>query len=639
MHVPDWNGSRVTRARAVVQTWLPAPCGQCGQEVTAADEFVVGHIRSRLAYPELTWVVSNWQPEHASCSVRTGRDVRLEAAHLAGARAALGRAQADGAAAVLADLDAGLFPLSVVGPATSVAPVPPPGGWVRTAQTGPIEPREDLSNPMRHCSAVPWLEDLVDVPDDAAPPLWMSPPHPDAVGSYGADAIRWVEQVERKRLRWWQRLAITRQLEHDATGALVWRTILESAPRRAGKSVRMRGVALWRMEKGPALFGEMQTVVHTGSDVAICREIQRGAWRWAEDVAGWEVSRANGKEAVESLGGDRWLVRAQTAVYGYDVTLGLGDECWNVEPGTISEGLEPAMLERSSPQLHLTSTAHRRATSLMRGRLSTALSVDDGRTLVMVWAAPLGADPADPDVWRAASPHWSEDRRQMLESKYLAAEAGQVDPEADDPDPMAGFTAQYLNLWRLTARREAPGTPLITEDEWADLLAVRDDRRPDAAAIDTWVGQGASLALAWREGTAAVVSVTGHADLAGAVRLLRQSGYRGAVTVPGAIEDDPALARVRRVTTAGRAAQAAADLARLIKAGALQHDGSPHLTEQVLDIRTAPGTDGVRLVSKARADGVKAAAWAATDARARARAAGGLGIVLPTSSDTPRESA
>jgi hypothetical protein len=48
----------------------------------------------------------------------------------------------------------------------------------------------------------------------------------------------------------------------------------------------------------------------------------------------------------------------------------------------------------------------------------------------------------------------------------------------------------------------------------------------------------------------------------------------------------------------------------------------------VLAVRTAPGADGPRLVSRGRADAVKAATWAAT--AARARPARGLGIVLPT---------
>lgn len=311
-----------------------------------------------------------------------------------------------------------------------------------------------------------WLKPFLEVPEDASPPLAMTPPSEDAVGSYGADAVSWIEETQRIKLRWWQRLAVTRQLEHREDGSLCYRTLVESCPRRAGKSVRIRGMALWRMHSAD-LFGEVQTVVHTGADVAICREIQRGAWRWSEEVAGWVVSRANGKEAIETPDGDRWLVRAQGAVYGYDVCLGVVDEGWNVAPDTVSEGLEPAILERQSPQLHLTSTAHRRATSLMRTALSHALSTADPETLLLLWGAPSGSDPSDPAVWRAASPYWSEDRRRMIAAKYEKALAGENDPELDDPNPMRGFEAQYLNVWRL---REDSKDPAISPDKWADCL-------------------------------------------------------------------------------------------------------------------------------------------------------------------------
>lgn len=317
-----------------------------------------------------------------------------------------------------------------------------------------------------------WLEGFQSVPMDAAPPLSMTLPADDAVGSYGWDAIEWIEQSLAIKLRWWQRLAVVRQLEYRKDGTLCYRTVLESCPRRAGKSVRIRGMALWRMAN-PDLFGEPQTIVHTGSDVAICREVQRGAWRWAEDVADWTVSRSNGKEALETPSGDRWLVRAQRAVYGYDVCLGIIDEAWDVNPETVSDGLEPATLERRSPQIHLTSTAHRRATSLMRSALAQAMnSAADPETLLMFWGAVPGSDPSDPEVWRAASPYWSEDRRRMIASKYRKALAGESDPEMDDPDPIKGFESQYLNVWHLQ-EQTGIGESAFDIKRWAECADPR----------------------------------------------------------------------------------------------------------------------------------------------------------------------
>jgi len=163
-----------------------------------------------------------------------------------------------------------------------------------------------------------WLSDLADVPEDASPPLMMSPVPDDAVCSYGwsgcthttGPAVAWIERQFRCKLRWWQRLSTVRQLEHREDGTLCFGKKVESAPRRSGKSYGMRGVTVWRMEFGAQLFGEVQTVIHTGSDVAICREIQRGAWRWAES-RDWTVTRGNGKEAIETPTEDRWMVKAQ----------------------------------------------------------------------------------------------------------------------------------------------------------------------------------------------------------------------------------------------------------------------------------------------------------------------------------------
>lgn len=471
-------------------------------------------------------------------------------------------------------------------------------------------------------AAFPWLRGLLAVPDDAAPPLAMTRPHPGAVGSYGEQACAWIESTQRLTLRWWQRLAITRQLEHDDAGRLVWRVVVESAPRRAGKSVRLRGVALWRLAHGAALFGEPQLVVHTGKDVAIVREIQRAAWHWAENVARWTVTRANGKEALETPGEDRWLARAAHSVYGYDVALGMVDEGWGVDPAAVDEGMEPATMERPSPQLHLTSTAHRKATSLMRRRISGALALSDDDTLLMLWAAPPGADPGQPDTWRAASPHWTPERGRMIASKYAAALAGEVDPEADDLDPMAGFEAQYLNRWQLRPVSARSGEPVIEQADWHALTTRAPSRPPDAVAVEGWPGEGVCVARAWREGSRVVVAVDEAADTpeaAAGVAGLVAAGCRRArrPTVGASLATDPVW-RGRAVPATAAVRTAVAELSGLLRDDVLRHDGGSCLTDQVLGLRTSPGADGPRMRSTGRADAVKAAVWAAQAARSSA---------------------
>lgn len=448
----------------------------------------------------------------------------------------------------------------------------------------------------------------------------MSPVPADAVGSYGWLAIPWIEQVERKTLRWWQRLSLVRQLEHRADGSLCVRKKIESAPRRAGKSVGLRGGALWRMEQADkplstafgdfTPFAEVQTIIHTGSDMAICREIQRGAWRWAE-AYGWTVTRANGKEAVESGSGDRWLVRAQDAVYGYDVCLGMVDEGWNVKPDTVSEGIDPATLERCNPQVVLTSTAHRRATSLMRSELMAAMAVEDAETLLLLWAAPLGSDPSDPAVWRAASPHWTEDRRRLIASKYKKAAAGEVDPEADDPDPMKGFEAQYLNIWRIRELRQV-GRPVVDQEVWSAMVAEAPDFSPDVVAVEGWSDQGVSVARAWDTDGGVVVSVTEVPDVASAAALVASYGCAGLVLVGSSLAEHQAWSTEGVVVepTSTPIRVAVAEFGMALKERSFRHARSGVLTEQALALRVADGVDGARVVSKDRSDAVKAVMWA-----------------------------
>ncbi len=332
-----------------------------------------------------------------------------------------------------------------------------------TLQAAPAKTLSEIlaarDHPMIACLSQSWLAEFAQIPDDAAMPLAMSGPHPRAVGSYGPECIAWLKRELKITLRWWQALAITRQLEHDAAGDLVWREIIESGPRRIGKSTRLRGVALWRTDNAERI-GETQLTMLVSKDLAVGKEIHRGAWRWAENRnPKWKVIRLGGAQEVEAPDESRWLLRADTAVYGYDVGYGQVDESWDVDPQSITDGLEPALLERIWPQLHLTSTAHVKATSLMRRRLLAALRNADPDVLLMLWGAHPDADFSLEETWRSASPHWTEDRRALVARKYAAAMAGQDEPEFDDPDPVRGWAAQYLNVW-----------PLLTETQGGGIL-------------------------------------------------------------------------------------------------------------------------------------------------------------------------
>lgn len=584
-----WDGSAVTKIRETWRERLPLRCRRCGRMVYPADDWIVGHIKSRRAYPELTWDPANHWPEHRSCSNESANEAKLEAAAregdvsvYAGQRRVFSGRGARQAASRLPDTHT---------PGT-YTPDPPP-----------------RSTPEAFAE-VSWLESLLEIPADASWPRYMTPVHPLAVGTYGMQIEEWALSELNIEFRWWQKLAIRRQFEHDIDGNLCWQSIIESTPRRAGKSVRLRAGALWRVEHGAELFGEEQLVMHTGKDLPIAKEIHRRAWPWAS-ARSWTVRKGMGNEELEAPNGSRWIVRGRHSMYGYDTTYGMVDEGWGVEPSVVDEGLEPSLLERLSPQLLLTSTAHRKATPLMRRRIESAIlgMGEDWDSLLLLWGAEPNDPPGELSTWRKASPHWSEARRKLIAGKYERAMRGEADPEAADPDPMEGFRAQYLNHWPSWQAPREKGDHVIVADAWEVLrrggLDLTEFPRPIVAAAESWFAEGISLALAAERDGRVVLRVETYPDTNGLIA--RLDTLRPELTVAGkslarAVAGSEPVSAVTR--------DAAAELRRLVDERAFWHDDHGELSEQALALRSEPGSEGARIVSRDRADAIKAAVWA-----------------------------
>jgi hypothetical protein len=292
--------------------------------------------------------------------------------------------------------------------------------------------------------------------------------------------------------------------------------------------------------------------------------------------------------------------------------MGMVDEAWGVEPGAVNDGLEPTMLGRCNPQLHLTSTAHRRATSLMRRRLGAAVAGlgEDERVLLMWWAADDDVDVTDPVQWRLASPYWDAQRERMIRGILDRAMRGEADSDVDDPDPLEGFKAQYLNLWpAATAPRLNPGEVAFTETEWAGLELETDE--PPATvgvvAVEGWFTEGVAVAHAWLAGAQPVVSVVTYGSLGEAVAAM---GAPAQLVVGKSLADDPQLLLLGPEPIGGTTRQAVGTLRQLANDGLLRHDGGGALAGQVLALRVVPSADGPRIRTSGRADAVKAAAWA-----------------------------
>jgi hypothetical protein len=429
----------------------------------------------------------------------------------------------------------------------------------------------------------PWAEHLLEVPEDSALPLAMSGPHPLAVGSYGPELLKWAKKELRFTPRWWQELALIRQYEHDAEGRLVWREVLESGPRRIGKSVRLRVSAVWRTAHAD-LFGETQLSMLVSKDLMIGKEIHAKSWAWAEKH-GWTVQRRAGGQEIrvaEDEDSDRWLLRAPDGAYGYDVCYGQVDEAWDIKPDVITDGIEPALLERLSPQLHLTSTAHVKASSLMRGRLMNALKDVSADTLLLFWGAPPDADLDDPATWRAASPHWSGDRERLVTEKWRAAKEGGV--EVDDPDPLRGWAAQYLNVWPFLLM--AGGSKVLPK--WGELSAPVRVGTPSGLGVasdpdGTWLSFGAVLP-GDKPHLGLLTRLPVSQRRAFVAEVARVSGKFG---MPVTLDKGgPASFLIRDLELANvpleligmdQYVQAVADLVQAVAAGELEHGGYPDL--------------------------------------------------------------
>jgi hypothetical protein len=496
----------------------------------------------------------------------------------------------------------------------------------------PVPPPVDLEPETADCAgataavwdACPWLDAFREVPESGRWPRFMTGPHPLAVGSYGPDGLGWLADVADIRLRWWQGLVLCRQLEHDEDGRLVWLDALASTSRQSGKSTFLRATSTWRLHQ-TALFGEPQTILHTGKDLPVCKEVQQPAMKWAQ-AREYPTRQQNGNEQITEPGSSsRWIIRGKGSVYGYSGSLVLVDEAWGVAPEVVDDGLEPTMAERASPQLVLASTAHRRATILYPTRRHAALAelTDPVSTLVMEWSAPRAADIDDPAMWRAASPFWSAGRERLLQARLRRVHRGDsLDPDEDDP--VQSFLAQYLNVWPV---RTGPtsGARLLGEGAWDGAHRPCETTGPVWVAVEDNYGHGAAVAAVALAGDD-LYELDGwtcdswETALDHAFALLDSRPAPSRLVVGQAV-----AARIPQLRGVGRAGATETRLGlslfrELVSTGRLIHDRTPDLDPQVESarVRDVPA-GGLALMSSRRSDVLRAGVWALREAQSRAR--------------------
>ena len=468
---------------------------------------------------------------------------------------------------------------------------------------------------------VAWLEGLRDVPGVGRWPRYMTGPHPAAVGSYGLEAVDWLQAEAEIVLRWWQQLVLARLLEHDDQGQLVWLDALVSTSRQSGKSTLLRSVSSWRLHQA-ARFGERQTILHTGKDIPVCKEVQLPAMQWAL-ARDYPCRQQNGNEQItEPESGSRWIIRGKGSVYGYPASMVLCDEAWGVAPDIVDDGLEPTMTERQSPQMILASTAHRRSTVLYPTRRAAALDglSDPRSTLIVEWSAPRGSELEDRGAWRAASPHWSAGRERLLESRVRRVRHGEtLDPDEDDP--VESFLAQYLNVWpvRTSARS---GVPLVREGVWERACLPVSSDGPVWIGVEDNYGQGGAVAAVGMIGDGFEIDgwcCDTWATALDDARTLAAARPGSRVVVGQTIASRAQDLRPRPEKAGATETRRGLSLFReLANGGRIVHDRTPDLDAQIegARVRAVPG-GGLTFISSRRCDVLRAGVWALLYAQQR----------------------
>ena len=459
-----------------------------------------------------------------------------------------------------------------------------------------------------------WMIDVSEPGDNGTWPRLMSGPHPRAVGSRGPEVVSAIEErrgadpltpSKQKRLRWWQKLVLYRMYEVDAKGQLCWRKVLISTSRQVGKSVGLREIALHRITEFD-LYEEPQLVMHVAKDLAVADEIQRPARQWAlMQGFPWHAFGASGRWAVENTGiMGRWLIRSQEGVYGYSVSLAMIDEAWAISATTISEGIEPTMIEREQPQMLMVSTAHRAATSLFPSHRVPAIgALDDPQldVLLVEWSAPQGADKHHVAAHRMASPYWDERRANFIASKV----------------ELPGFEEQWLNIWPDVSGKKDMLAPKeiidFTMDKTVKILHTTEARTfviyPDTAQTQWHVLAGGLD----KEGVTLIQYVDGYNSLAKATDYVRGEAKRGIacdLLVPRHVKGRiPRIPGVRRMIWISEADVAAATSAirPLLISGRVRHSGHATLRDQMTNSALETYGETVRISHKVSEKPVEAA--------------------------------
>jgi hypothetical protein len=254
------------------------------------------------------------------------------------------------------------------------------------------------------------------------------------------------------------------------------------------------------------------------------------------------------------------------------------------------------LVERAQSQLWLMSTANPATTALFPSYRRRAIEGAPGMFLAE-WSAPRGSDLADPEVWRAAAPHWTPERGELMSAaqrtRGFAEQWCNQWPNVDDSKQRAGFPVGWDECRRADGPVPPFGLAAVETSQDRSLFGVAVAARDSAGMVSVWSRSFPSAVLAadqlavWAPSTVLV-------------------GLSIKDAFPGPWSVFPVGTKETRLATPV--------LDDLIRRGFLEHDHDPDTAAQSAGARAWLGESGL-VLSAARSEGpvssIKAACWAA----------------------------
>jgi phage terminase large subunit-like protein len=290
----------------------------------------------------------------------------------------------------------------------------------------------------------------------------------------------------------WQRHVADVALEVDPdSGLLVYRQVVLTVPRQSGKTTLMLATMVHR-----ALgFAGRQKIIYTAQSRLAARK------KWEDEhvvtLQGsplrsmFSIRKQIGQEAIRWRNGSIHGLEApsEEAVHGDVLDLGAIDEAFAHEDDRVEQGMKPAMITRSQPQLWIFSTAGTGKSVYLRekveaGRFHAEAGLTSG-VAYFEWSAAPDADPGDPLTWRGCMPALGRTvREDAIRADFQSMK-------------LVEFRRAYLNQWP----DEAPDEwQVIGQDTWQALTDPGSQlSNPVAFAADVMPGREyGSVAVAGR---------------------------------------------------------------------------------------------------------------------------------------------